>query len=80
MLLRQELRFLLDDYVVCGFVERILDRTRLLQSYPLPELRLVPERISERIYGHFVAYSADSILNGLEQFYEVAERLVLSLG
>ena len=78
--MRHGLRLLLNDYVVCSFVERILDRTRLLQSYPLPELRRIPERLSERFYGHFVAYSADSSHNGPEPFYEVAERLVLSLG
>ena len=61
-------------------MERILDRTRLLQRYPLPELRIVPERLSERVYGHFVAYSTDCSHNSLEPFYEVAERFVLSLG
>ena len=61
-------------------MERILDRTQLIQSYPLLELRLVPEPLSERVYGYFVAYSTDSIHNGLEPFYEVAERFILTLG
>ena len=78
--MHQDLRLLLDDYVVRGFVERILDRTRLLQRYPLPERRLVPDRLFERVYGHFVAYSVNSSHNSLETFYEVAERRVLSLG
>ena len=57
-----------------------MDRVCPIQSYPLPELLLVPERLSECIYFNFVAYSADSSHNGLELFYEVAERHVLSLG
>ena len=43
-------------------------------------IRLVPERLYERVYGYFVAYSTDSSHNGLEPIYEVTERFIISLG
>ena len=45
-----------------------MDRTWIVKGYPLPELRLVPERLSEHIYGHFVANSTDSSHHGFEPF------------
>ena len=38
ILLRQYFRLYFDDYVVCGFMEHVLDRTRIIQVYPLSKL------------------------------------------
>ena len=61
-------------------MERVLNCARLVHGYPLPEFRLVPERVTECVYCYFVGYSADSGHDDLESFYEVAERFVFSLG
>ena len=58
MLLRQDLRFLFDYDVVRCFVESILDCPWFVEGYPFSEFRLVPERLSERVNGHLVAYPA----------------------
>ncbi|WZZ14779.1 hypothetical protein YC2023_107868 [Brassica napus] len=36
-------------------MEGVLDRSRLVEGYPLSEFRLIPERLSQCINGHFIA-------------------------
>ena len=61
MFLRQGFRFLFDYDIVRHLVKGVLDRPRFVEGYPLSEIRLVPERFSERVNGHFVAYPARSL-------------------
>ena len=61
-------------------MEGVLDRPRFVEDYPFSELRLVPERLSERVNGHFVAYPADPGHYQLEQADELAEGFVFPLG
>ena len=46
LFLRYDVRLFFDGYVVCVLMERVLNRTRLIQGYPLSELWLVPERFT----------------------------------
>ncbi|KAF3586841.1 hypothetical protein F2Q69_00028972 [Brassica cretica] len=53
--------------------EGVLDHSRFVDDYPFSEFRLEPEHFSECVYGHLVAYSANSLHNQLESSYELAE-------
>ena len=80
MFLRQDFHFLFDGDVICGLVEGVLDRMRLVEGYPFSEFWLVAERLPERVYSHFVSYPTNSRHNEFESIHEVAERFVFSLG
>ena len=54
-------------------MESVLDCPRLAESYPLSELRLVPERLHECVYCHIIAYPTNSCHDELEHVQEVAE-------
>ena len=79
MFLRQDFRFRFDFDVLCRLVEGVLDRPRFVEGYQLSEFRLVPERLSERVNGHFVAYPADPGHHQLKQADELAESFVFPL-
>ena len=58
MFLRQNFSFFLDYDVVSCLVDGIMDRPWFVEGYSFSEFRLVPERLPERVDGHFVAYPA----------------------
>ena len=80
MFLRQDFRLLFDYDLVCRLVEGVLDRPWFVEGYPLSEFRLVPERLSERVNGHFVAYPADPGHHQLKPADELTEGFVFPLG
>ena len=61
-------------------MEGVLDRLWFVEGYPFSEFRLVLERLSERIDGHFVSYPADPGHYQLESADELAEGFVVPLG
>ena len=60
-------------------MEGVLDCSRCFEGYPFSEFLLVPERLSERIDGHLVAYPADPGHYQLESADELAEGFVFPL-
>ena len=61
-------------------MEGVLDRPRFFEGYPFSEFRLVPERLSQRVDGHFVAYPADPGHYQFESADKLAEGFVFPLG
>ena len=80
MFLRQNFHLLFDGDVIRSLMKGVLECLRFAESYPLPELRLVPERLHERVNCHLIAYPANSRHDELEPVQEVTERFVLLLG
>ncbi|KAF3602994.1 hypothetical protein F2Q69_00035320 [Brassica cretica] len=73
MFLRRDFCFFFDYDVVRRLVEGILDRPRFVEGYPFSEFRLVPERFSERVNGHFVAYPTNPGHHQLKPADELAD-------
>ena len=61
-------------------MEGVLDRPRFVEGYPFSEFRLVPERLSERVDGPYVAYPTDPGHHQLESADELTEGFVFPLG
>lgn len=79
MILRQEF-LLFDDDVVHGFMESIMYRAWIFESYQFFEFRLVPEHFSKRVYGHLVTYAASSQHDDFDHIHEVIDMFVFPLG
>ena len=57
--------------LVSCLVESVMDRMWLVEGYPFSELRLVPKRFSEHVYGHLIAYSANPCHDQLKPAHKI---------